>query len=262
MFKPILTERDLPPVLEARETFLLDFKRQGNPEERLEMAKDVAAFANNLGGVILVGATEDRKNGRLGRYQPLPESDSARLARAYDEAIRDRCFPKPFHQTLALPKDGGFVVAVNVWPYPGQPVGVGHDGGGNATAFAFPIRSGVNTVYLSPEQLPMFMDAKARRIAILLGSIPPEKKRNLRLRARAAHPTSSPTREARLEWRDLHDVVRENTVRFVDQRSEVHFSIPLDAISHVWQLDSHGNWTIAVSCLLSEEGESLVVTPE
>jgi hypothetical protein len=62
---------------------------------------------------------------------------------------------------------------VNVWPYVGQVIGVAvkcrreHDDYGDE-AYVFPVRVGVDSVYLLPEQLPMFMLPEVRRAAILL----------------------------------------------------------------------------------------------
>lgn len=261
MFKPILTEQELPPELATHETFQLDFKRTVSADNTFEMAKDVAAFANGLGGVLLVGAVEDPTNLRLGRYAPLSESEAAQVARAYEHAVRDRCRPQPLHQVIRLPKGSGFVVAVNVWPFPGQPVGVGKDGGASATTFAFPVRCGVDTVYLSPDQLPMFIDAKARRIAILLGSILPDR-RAVKLILRWANAISATSVDARLEWSDLHDAMQSNTVWFTVQSSDHRFSIPLDYIESVWQHDSGGKWTVATTCSVSQDARGkLVASP-
>jgi len=95
MFKPIFQVSDLPVELIAHETLQLDFKVTVEDADRLEMALDVAAFANTLGGTILIGAAEKPGHQRLGRYLPLEERTAADLGRAYDEAIRDRCSPKP-----------------------------------------------------------------------------------------------------------------------------------------------------------------------
>lgn len=54
MFKPILTDRDLPG-LGSHEHHTLDFKVQP-ATGRFQMAKDVAAFSNAAGGTTLIGA--------------------------------------------------------------------------------------------------------------------------------------------------------------------------------------------------------------
>jgi hypothetical protein len=94
-----------------------------------EMAKDVAAFANAAGGVIVVGV--DHQNGAAQRY-PLSLAEANELVELYSQAVRDRCSPRPLIEPCAIdigpepgkPPDERFVVAVNLWPYPDQPVGV------------------------------------------------------------------------------------------------------------------------------------------
>ena len=72
MFTPISVTTDLPPISSSRESDVIDFKGRYSGRDRTEMAKDVAAFANAFGGVILVGAYEDTKTGTLTFYKPMP----------------------------------------------------------------------------------------------------------------------------------------------------------------------------------------------
>jgi len=171
---PIEYERDLPEPGRANERCSLDFKAEPSADS-FEIAKDVAALANAEGGTVLIGAAG--KGEFLGSYRPMSVAESSRAQRLYEESIRDRCFPRPLFSVAAIEKDDGIVLALNVWPYPGQLVGVrvvqGEAKCGAAqkqpeNLFFFPSRIGSHTTGLTPEQLPMFMDAHTRRIAILL----------------------------------------------------------------------------------------------
>jgi hypothetical protein len=192
MLKTYALTQDLPPEGEGYETSVLDLKATpgdvpieqiasmpldrlrallGDPKRRFQMAKDVAAFANHLGGAILVGLQES--SGRVGRDVPLSEDQANVIRASYSEAVRDRCLPRPDFDPIPIRRGQGFVVAVNVQPFVGQIVGVatkstefGDD------AFVFPVRSGVDAVYLSPERLSMFFEPKLRRHIVLLNRIP------------------------------------------------------------------------------------------
>ena len=155
----------------------MDFKKELPPPPfAFELAKDVAMFANANGGVILVGAQEDMANARLGKYFPMTEP-AARAARdEYEKAIAARCTPKPLYDAVILEQDTGFVVAVNVWPFPGQFVAVRTSAdavdGYKGPAFVFSVRLGTNCQYLTPEQTAMFTVPELRRVLILLNAIP------------------------------------------------------------------------------------------
>lgn len=125
LFQPVTSPTQLPPAGHSAETYSFDIKQNiQKPFDSFELAKDVSAFANANGGVILVGAAEDRKRGTISRYLPLDEKGAKEIRDAYSTAVRDHCSPAPVINPVVLPKDGGHVVAVNVWPFPGQAVGV------------------------------------------------------------------------------------------------------------------------------------------
>src|SRR5258708_3058921 len=104
-------------------------------------------------------------------------TDASKVQRGYDEAIRDRCSPTPLFDVVGIPKAGGTVGGVNGWRLPGQVVGgeiqkgeakFGKRGTEPEGLYFFPLRVGAHTTSISPEQIPMFMDARVRRISICL----------------------------------------------------------------------------------------------
>jgi schlafen family protein len=172
-FEPYGETTPLPAEGEGYERAMLDLKR--TIKNGFHLAKDVAAFANHLGGTLLVGAEEI--NGCVGRYHPLDDAKVSEAQKAASESVRDRCSPRPLVDFARIPRGSGVILAVNVWPYIGQVVGVAvkcskaNEGyGGNA--FVFPMRTGVDSPYLLPEQLPMFMTPGVRRTVLLLQRIP------------------------------------------------------------------------------------------
>jgi hypothetical protein len=234
MWKPIESEMDLP-ALQTRERSDLDFKAAPTADA-FENAKDVAAFANASGGTILVGACG---GDRLTAWKPLSSQDAKTCCRAYEEAVRDRCKPAPLFSIVELPFDNGIIVGVNVWPFPGQPVGVQLTKKEVACcegAVFFPRRVCSQTKAITPEQIPMFVDAKVRRVAMTLERIVGQR------------VVLTPVREASHE----HNVATlvsmsllENLVRF-GAGDETPFTIPLDMIESAyrdeaaWHIFMHG----------------------
>jgi hypothetical protein len=231
MIKPIRTENELLPEDASYEGQQYDFKKSVDANDGIELAKDIAAFANAVGGAILVGAVGEGE--RLDHYKPLPRGYAEKVLRGYDQAVRDRCSPKPFFEPAMIPRGEGIIVSVNVSPFPGQPVGVRVD---NKGSFRFPYRTGTNTIYLAPDQLPMFMLPDVRRVAILLSSIPPEERNRVVLLGRARFPGDPHCRQiGSLEKFDLDEVTMKNTVTFQKISASGDVCIPADSIDHVYR---------------------------
>ncbi|HXK19972.1 MAG TPA: ATP-binding protein [Polyangiaceae bacterium] len=236
MLRPIDSEDQLPAVGRSNEHRGLDFKLQPS-DDSFEIAKDVAAFANAEGGTIIIGARG--KGEHLAAYVPLSSDEASKAQRTYDQAVRDRCSPSPVFSVSAIPKDGGYILAVNVWPFPGQLVGVevkqGEARCGKREAqpdglFFFPTRVGAHTKAIIPEHMPMFMDAKARRVAVSLHQAI----------GRTVILTSSKYKEKAI-WMESGRVenvdLLGNSVTLImkPDGSEVPFSLPFDVIDAVWR---------------------------
>ena len=115
MARVILSHEDLPLIASSWETKNVDFKGSVpnvDGDAAFELAKDVAAFANAAGGSLLHCAHEDKKRRALGRYEPVTQAETAGIVRAYDFAIRDRCFPGISWSDARIALDRGFVVAI------------------------------------------------------------------------------------------------------------------------------------------------------
>jgi hypothetical protein len=159
----------LPRASEAylQERVWFDLKLTYKPKSQPEMAKDVAAFANAVGGVLIIGAKEgltapDYSN-------PLQADYATRIEKEFDEAVRDYCRPSPTVHIRTIPvpaEDGKVIVVVNVEPFVDQPVAARYSTEGHA--WRFPHRVGRHTEYLFPEQLPLYMNSKARRAKLML----------------------------------------------------------------------------------------------
>lgn len=179
----------------AHEKTILDLKTHYDLSDRaktFELAKDMAAFANALGGTLLVGASEKndslgRKTGRIEAF--IPKLDDQALIKSATTAARDLCQPsiivepeviklttaeqaqivgKPLSQDVTL-------VALNVHPLVASPCGVtACDATGSRIpdAFRFPLRFLEGTKWLKPEELAFHMNSHERRMYLLLARIP------------------------------------------------------------------------------------------
>jgi predicted HTH transcriptional regulator len=91
----------------VHEKAIIDFKKQydlndlDRNDKRFEIAKDIAAFANHLGGTIVVGVVENKQTGKIGAFNSV--QDEKRLVQALDEALRF-CLPVPVatHEQIDL----------------------------------------------------------------------------------------------------------------------------------------------------------------
>jgi hypothetical protein len=134
----------------AHEHAIFDFKSKyetSDPTTPFEIAKDVCAFANHLGGTILVGACEGKgtKLGRIVRFGELTDPSPRELVKEVDRAISLYCRPVPIVDVIQIPLDAAqvaqildaaqvaqilgrsisttLVVAINVPPMLNTPVG-------------------------------------------------------------------------------------------------------------------------------------------
>lgn len=261
---PLSRPEQLPPLGTSRERLAMDFKREVNPAKHFEMAKDVAAFANSAGGVILVGAEEEEN--RLARYSPMAEARADLVRAAYSQAVTTRCSPVPICEAAVVLIPGGALVAVSVWAFPAQAVGVRLNGdkaveGHGGPGWVFPLRTAVDTVLIRPEQLPMLMLPELRRIAILLEMIPFSRRRDIEVhqllqRLENGRWAEQMTSLDFVEVRLLENVAVFRGSAGVLPESLCH--IPLEAIQSAWST-VNGTWRITVRGMIEAHNASGLV---
>lgn len=249
LFNAIRRPADLPTVGTAYEREYLDFKTTYVRSSTYEIAKDVAAFANVLGGVVLVGAEEE--NDRLKGYVPLTRADADKVMRLANGAVKDRCSPAPPCEIEPIECDGGIVVAINVHAVAGQPVGVKVPKvrGVSEFAFTFPVRVRTGTDYLRPDQLASLMLPEQKHAAICLAAIPEKDRTSIRFEYRVgtSEATNPGTFTGEIDVRTLlakFDVKNGNQVFALD--------LPLQAIKVVQPLG--GTWRISLRGPLTFHG--------
>lgn len=258
VYKRVQSLDDLKSALLSTETCELDFKAFVDSKEWWELAKDIAAFANYLGGVILVGATEESTG--LPRLCGIELDFALTLKEAYEKAARDKCSPRPLLTAVILePPEipDRRVLAVNVEPVPDQIVGAmfcGRNSQGQATtsdAWRFPIRIGKDNIAITPDRIPMFIDAKTRRVAIRLSSIPRGSTPQLVWRRPSNQSNESPVVEPiiGLEVDVPANVFR---ARRVNDARQPAFSVPLDDVEAVWEA-TQANWRVRITGWLDDK---------
>lgn len=174
-FEPQVQPAPLPPVGAAIERAVMDWKVKP-ANFAFEKAKDVAAFANHLGGCILIGASEHK--GQLAKYVGLTQAEAGKVRDEYSKAVAQRCQPPPtvdFEEYEDPTDSTKRIVAINVWPslnLIGVKINTTKDTEGwGGPAYAYPVRSGTDATYLQPVQLPMYITPQVRRIAVMMSRI-------------------------------------------------------------------------------------------
>jgi hypothetical protein len=241
----VATADDVRALASEPESETLDYKEVADEDEWWELAKDIAAFANHLGGVLLVGAKEQPDG--LPKLHGLPPAKVAKLKHAYEMAARDKCRPAALVTCEVIPWDGGRkMLAVNVSAYTGGLVGAQFYALSKAkkpepaNAWQFPMRVAKHNPPLPLEQAIMHMSILARRVAILLASIPDRSKVAI-----AWHRPDQPRHPWPAFKATLTGVSVERNVASFTLDGEA-IIVPLDDIDAVWEGDG-GRWSVRVS---------------
>ena len=194
----------------ASEHAFSDFKRRydtTDPAVPFEIAKDICAFANHLGGTIVVGAIEGKggQRGRIANFAPLVAPSPGDLVNEVDRVVRMLCLPVPIANALEIPLDetqveailgrigpATSIVAINVPAEFNTPVGCltcattckecevasqrcSCNGKTIPEAYRFPIRVIEGTRNLRPNELARTMNVVERRALLELQAIATEK---------------------------------------------------------------------------------------
>jgi predicted HTH transcriptional regulator len=247
----------LQTLIGQTETPDIDFKGAAYPEGDFEIGKDIVAFANTLGGSIVIGASTAAKT-RCTGFHGIPSAEAAREAERIERVAKDFCRPTPF--VIALPielptKPKSSVVVVSIGMSPAAPLGCNLKSAHN-DAWLFPYRVGSQTKYLSPDQFGAFESMTARRIAALLMSIPEKEQKDVTLRWFVPNsnglevPNPNKKKEVRLEEVKIEN----NAASFCDaSKIEGKWSIPLDEITTVWRDSAEGRWHVFLNGRISDK---------
>ncbi len=248
----------------------LDFKYKPSQQPSpFELAKDVAALANGLGGSIIVGAATTGKVLCFG-LPGIPLQDALALADQYERAAGDRCRPRAVLDcaVIRLPMDPArAVLVVNVAASAVAPMGVDLREKGDAESWRFPLRTTSHTAWLSPDRFGGFDDMSARRAGALLAGIPGSEREQLvirsdrSLRRPRTHSTSGGDSSSRELLGRLQEVDYQGNVAYFQAGEEqggarFDLRIPLDWVTTVWRDRRLNNWIVITDCVFCRDGTS------
>ncbi len=261
LYRRVETLGDLQAACTSTEGLSLDFKASKTtkePEWR-ELSKDIAAFANHIGGVILAGANENSDN--TATAFGLAPAEAKRLQAAYEAAARDKCLPRPIVTCKQIVLDSKkVVVAVNIEPYPDQLVGAmfpdwnQNDKPITSDAWRFYVRIGKDNIALTPDKLAMFMNADIRRTVIRLESIP---SKDVRIFVVWRNPTNQVSANPQEEHVSAPEVDVPANVFACDRavgEQAYRLRIPLDDVDAVWEA-TPGRWLVRVTGYLADRDQ-------
>jgi hypothetical protein len=246
-YKKVYSWNDLPKKSpkDIAETLTLDFKGH-HKKDPAEQAKDMAAFANAQGGVILIGVAETADNYER-TLLPLPQAKL--VAKHYEDAARDLLAPRPLVDPVVVEFPGDAekaLVAVNVDPFPGQLIGALVP---STDAWRFPVRVATrHTKYIDPEKAMIYADPRTRKAAILLAQIPLDTTVKIQVRVLLGSEGRGRVTSDVLEGRLLALGEREsNVARFSarDGQTLLPIDAPLEDVEAVWH-DGH-LWAVRLS---------------
>lgn len=248
IYRPIRSQSDLPASgaldVRAREKQDLDFKSYADSKKMWEHAKDIAAFANALGGVVLVGA-DNESDPTVLKYPGVSGQTTAQVVAIYEHAAA-MCSPPQSVDAVPIKGSGGVdLVAVNVDPFVEQPVAspAGHKVLGKVDdAWRFPIRRGSQTDFIAPQEIPLHSNGIARRAFLLLSRIPSAE----RSRVAFYFNVGSTSGTAGTGHRRLSLQVPDGGSFVIVSTPRSECRIPLSDIIDVWE-QADAQWAVKVS---------------
>lgn len=254
----------------AHEKTVLDLKTRydlENAKHPFEIAKDLAAFANALGGTVLVGVSEKsdelgRKTGRIESF--VPAQDEQALIKVATVAARDLCRPsitvEPEVIKMSVAEQGQLVskplsrdtvlIAFNVHPLLASPAGVAACDASGARipdAYRFPLRFLEGTKWLHPEELAFHMNSHERRMYLLLAGLPRDRA-VLAWDKGEGKTVSGAKRPVRIA-----DLDAERSIVKLELSPQIVACVPLTFVSAVW-LDENDQANIDVNGALKGAG--------
>ena len=131
----------------------LEFKsRQWNSgcSGNVELAQDLAQFANTSGGLLIVGGAEDKKeeHDKLAKLEPL--SRTTDLRSRIENVANTRVFPQICPEVSLVDYNGGVVVLISVPPSTSRPHAVRE---ANGRSYSYPRRSGSRRFYMAESEI-------------------------------------------------------------------------------------------------------------
>ncbi|GEM_PF-4119136 len=276
-WEPLTPENVVAKLSVASEHAISDFKATyaaTDPTKGFEIAKDVCAFANHLGGTIIVGVHEGTgaRKGMIGTFAALTNPTPGDLVKAIDRAMRLYCSPQPSVNAITIDLDARqvetilgragepatTVVAINVEPGLNTPYGCRScsdeckecktagttcscRGKEIADAYRFPIRVIEGARFLRPDEIARVMNVAERRAMLDLQAIQGEESIAVWFNS----GTSLQRGAMRCRIEKLDHEVSVVVLQLLRAASPVWYAeIPLAFVRAIWR--SSAGWNIAI----------------
>lgn len=285
-WEPITPENVVAKLCGASEHAISDFKLKyetNDRSKRFEIAKDVCAFANHLGGTIIVGAKEGKgsQRGQIETFVPLTDPSAGELVTVVDEAVKLYCLPVPLANAqeivlddaqvtaiLRRPGSATSIVAINVQPALNTPIGCltcsdeckeCKTSGAKCSckgkqidhAYRFPIRTIESARYLRPDELAKTMNAIERRALLELHAI--ESEPTITVWFNRGSGTKTAPRLCQIERLDpelLICVLGDRAPGGRDGRDTRSVEIPLTFVRATWRTSA--GWNVSIDGIAFE----------
>ena len=226
LYRPINSREDFESLIQigkSSESIHWDYKQQFNDEKKSDIAIDLAAFANTLGGTLLIGVSEKNIDGRKVANNLFNIDDFERIKKSVYTSILDLISPHIDVQVVPIKIDDVLIVAINVEPSVNL-VSVSQEK--NRPYYCFPYRTDFGNRFMAFDEVEKrMMDNKTRAMYLKLKKyFPTDRKVNV-----YPAPVANNKVEWRFEW--IHN--SENEIR-LDQNGYRSIDIPISFIEEVW----------------------------
>lgn len=169
LYRPIKNQDDFKSLIhigETPESIHWDYKQQFNDEKKSDIAVDLAAFANTLGGSLLIGVSEKNIDGRKVANTLFNIDDFERIKKSVYTSILDLISPHIEVQVVPIKMDNVLIVAINVEPSVNL-VSVSQEK--NGPYYCFPYRTDFGNRFMAFDEVERRMvDNKTRAMYLKL----------------------------------------------------------------------------------------------
>lgn len=176
LYRPIKNQDDFKSLIhigETPESIHWDYKQQFNDEKKSDIAIDLAAFANTLGGTLLIGISEKNIDGRKVANNLFNIDDFERIKKSVYTSILDLLSPHIDVQVVSIKVDDVLIVAINVEPSVNL-VSVSQEK--NRHYYCFPYRTDFGNRFMAFDEVEKrMMDNKSRAMYLKLKKHIPSK---------------------------------------------------------------------------------------
>jgi hypothetical protein len=159
IYSPIKTLSDFKNKITfnvTTETLYWDFKEQINPDKFENIAIDISAFANSMGGSLLIGISESKNDQNLRVAKGInPNMDIEQTRSFLSGPIKNKIKPYiKFEQSIITFEEGKSIISVNIEPSIDL---VGVNTNIDKKAFCFPYREDFGNKYFDFNEMEFNM---------------------------------------------------------------------------------------------------------